>query len=702
MSGERGSGQDKVRAQEELREQKRRLSALLGSLPVVAYRCSDRPGWTMEYLSDGCRSLTGHDPGELVGDRETAFEELILAEDRDASRAEIHRAVATDGMYAVTYRIRRADGAVRWIWDRGRAVGREGGETVLEGYLSDVTDRVAAERALLESERRYRTVFEESADAMLLIRSDRFVGCNAAAERLFGCGRGDIVGRAPAEFSPPLQPDGRDSAAAAADVIARAMLGETLRFDWQHRAAGGRPIDCEVSLTAIEAGGERLVHTTIRDVTERRRDQARITRLTRLYRVLSAAGEAIARTHGEAELYQALCDVFVEEGEVTLAWAGLLTPGGRVEPVARAGRELDYLEDLDVVAADEPRGRGTTGRSVRSGRVEVCNDVAGDPRMASWREESARRGLLASCSVPLLRGGKTLGALSLYWDRPGYLQDEEIALMERLAGDVAFALEAFSHERRRAAAETDLRRLSARLERLVEERTAELAAANRELEAFNYSVSHDLRAPLRAIDGFSRALQEDCGESLPAEGRAHLDRVRAATRRMSGLIDDLLQLSRVTGTYLLRVEVDLSAMAASVAVEIAERYPGVDAQFRVTPGVTAQADPSLLRIVLQNLLDNAWKFSVPTGRPVIDVGASDRSGEPVFCVRDNGVGFDLAHAERLCTPFQRYHSPGEFEGSGIGLATVQRIVLRHGGRVWAESAPGEGAVFFFTLGSEVA
>ncbi len=244
-----------------------------------------------------------------------------------------------------------------------------------------------------------------------------------------------------------------------------------------------------------------------------------------------------------------------------------------------------------------------------------------------------------------------------------------------------------------------LQRANAHLEERVAQRTAALEAANRELESFAYSVSHDLRAPLRGIDGFSQAVLEDYSDRLDATGKDYLNRVRKASQRMGQLIDDLLRLSKVNQAPLQLQEVDLGQLAEEIIQQLRETDPQRSVRIAIEPDMRVQGDPGLMRAVMQNLLGNAWKFTARTADARIDFcrEPGDSAREPVFCVSDNGTGFDMAHAGKLFSPFQRLHHRDEFEGSGIGLATVQRIIHRHGGRIWAQGSPGAGARFCFSL-----
>jgi two-component system sensor histidine kinase/response regulator len=222
--------------------------------------------------------------------------------------------------------------------------------------------------------------------------------------------------------------------------------------------------------------------------------------------------------------------------------------------------------------------------------------------------------------------------------------------------------------------------------------------ALKDLEAFNYSVSHDLRAPLRPLDGFSQALLEDYADKLDETGQNYLRRIRAGAQRMGQLIDDLLRLSRIRAADFKAQALDLSDIADAIKRELCQGDPARPVEFMVQPGLMVHGDPGFLRIALENLLRNAWKFTGKKPSARIEFGCQQERGEPVYFVRDDGVGFDTSYASRICQPFQRFHTPSEFEGTGIGLAIVDRIVAHHGGRLWVESAPNRGATFFFTLG----
>jgi PAS domain S-box-containing protein len=298
----------------------------------------------------------------------------------------------------------------------------------------------------------------------------------------------------------------------------------------------------------------------------------------------------------------------------------------------------------------------------------------------------------------LLGGGRIPPTEIVRRTKDGRLIDvlRSVSPVRSESGEIIAAAVIMHDITRRKAAEAELTRLNAELEQRVAERTAELEHANRELEAFTYSVSHDLRSPLRALSGFSEIVLAENADKLDPDAVRHLQRVRDAGKRMGALIDDLLALSRVSRLQVKRRVFDFSAMAAEVGASLAQANPERSVRLSVRPGMVLDADPGLMRIVLENLIGNAVKFSAQVSDALIEVGSEERDGDTVFFVRDNGAGFDMAYAAQLFKPFKRLHGETEFEGTGIGLSIVQRALTRHGGRVWGVGQTGRGATFYFT------
>ncbi len=306
------------------------------------------------------------------------------------------------------------------------------------------------------------------------------------------------------------------------------------------------------------------------------------------------------------------------------------------------------------------------------GRAESCRDcVVRNSVSRVFRGEEIHREIT---NMKLLAEGKNLEVYLSVTATPLEYEGQKFALL--IMEDI-----------------TDLKKVEASLSR----RTGQLEALNRELEAFSYSVAHDLRAPLRAISGFSNALIEDCSDGLDATARDYLARIDKAGRRMSELIDDLMKLSRLNMGGVHPDIVDMSALVREIVSELEKSLSGSDASFHIAEGVKGVADARLMRVVFENLLANACKFTAKTSPARIEFGTLTEDGKTVYFVRDNGAGFDMHYSDKLFNPFQRLHSSEEFPGSGIGLATARRIVHLHGGKIWAEGAPQKGATFFFSL-----
>jgi light-regulated signal transduction histidine kinase (bacteriophytochrome) len=283
-------------------------------------------------------------------------------------------------------------------------------------------------------------------------------------------------------------------------------------------------------------------------------------------------------------------------------------------------------------------------------------------------------------------GEHAFGALNIYSREPDPFSPEEVALLTELTNDLAYGIRTIQH----AAAHRSM-------EEQLAAHARELATANKELESFAYSVSHDLRAPLRAIYSFCGMLEEDYRGNLDETGRDYLARISAGAGKMNGLIDDIMSLSLISSHEIMVKDVDISAMAAEILAELQQTQPRRTVQFTIEPGIRVCADPRLIKIALTNLLQNAWKYTGKKEETRIGFGRETGHGEPAFFVRDNGSGFDMNNVERLFKPFSRLHKEREFSGTGIGLAIVNRVITRHGGRIWAEGRVNEGAVFRFSL-----
>jgi len=306
--------------------------------------------------------------------------------------------------------------------------------------------------------------------------------------------------------------------------------------------------------------------------------------------------------------------------------------------------------------------------------------------MQPWRESASRLGFRSCAVFPLVHAGVLFGALSIYSPEADAFGDSELRLLGELADNVSFGIAAL-----RARQERE------QMQKALQERTHDLESVNKELETFAYSVSHDLRAPLRSIDGFSQVLLEDYGERLDEPGKDCLGRVRAGCQNMGRLIDAILQLSRVTRSEVRLERVDISMLALAAAAMLQRASPEREVEVHIASGLEAYTDRKLFQVALQNLLENAWKFTGQHAHARIDVGGLPSDSGRVFFVRDNGAGFDMRYAAKLFQPFQRLHAQEEFKGTGIGLATVQRTMQRLGGKAWAESSPGQGATFYMQL-----
>ena len=540
---------------------------------------------------------------------------------------------------------------------------------------------------------RFRIVTEEANDAMVFVRpSDgRIIHANRAATELWGYSREELANLTVDDLPPA------DLRSVLAGRAADALRTGT-RYEAIHVRKDGGRCTVEVSARNVDFGGEAIVFLVVRDVTEARASQERLATLSRLYRTISEANQLLVREADVEALLAAACRIIVEEGGLAMAWVGRLdTAAGVVTPAATAGRVDGYLDAVSARTDDGPLSRRPLATALREGRVVVANDWETLPGPSLARDEALRRGYRSTAAFPIAFDGGVWGVLVVYSDEPGFFSPEIVTLLGELADDVGFALATHERTRSLAAAQEEVRNLNAQLEERVRQRTAALEEKSAELEAFAYSVSHDLRAPLRAVDGFARILEEEHGAALDAEGRRVVGVIRDGARRMGELIEAILRLSRVGRQQLRTTDVDLETLVRAAWSRLVPDGSRPPATLRVGPLPRTRGDVALLTQAVENLLSNALKFSATRAERIVEVGSIPDGDGPAYFVRDNGVGFDPAYAHKLFGVFQRLHAADEFDGTGIGLALVHRIVSRHGGRIRAESAPGSGATFLFTL-----
>ena len=536
----------------------------------------------------------------------------------------------------------------------------------------DISGELAARAEQKKSEERFAKAFEFSPIGMSISRlaDGRFIEVNKAGEDTLGYTRAEILGRTFLEIG-----NWPSEAQRQAFVETLARDERVLGYDSRMRHKSGEYIDCRLYAERIEVAGEACILTAAINVSEQKRREHLLLSIVR-----GVAGET------GAGFFRALAEHL---GLATKADRVLIAEclgAGRLMPLAFLRDGVDATKNAPIDAQSGALARLLVDEGVRiddSGAV-WDQEVAGSLDLADMRTVAHVR--LASPE------GAAVGILCVFRREP-FEDAPEVDALFRIFASRAEA------EIMRLRAERALLAANLTLESRVRERTAQLETVNRELEAFSYSVSHDLRSPLRAIDGFANLLSENLAPVMAPEDAGMLARLRAACTRMDALIGDLLDLSRIGRVEMARQSVDLSRMLREIADQMMQAHPGRAVELSIGEGIGADCDPALTRVVFDNLIGNAWKFTRDSAPARIAFGVEPAAdgGAPVYFVRDNGAGFDMRFADKLFTPFQRMHRQDEFEGTGIGLVIVQRVVARHGGRIWVTAAPGQGATFRFTL-----
>jgi signal transduction histidine kinase/DNA-binding response OmpR family regulator len=419
-----------------------------------------------------------------------------------------------------------------------------------------------------------------------------------------------------------------------------------------------------------------------------------LVKLNRTLAALSHSSAAMIHAGDESVYLKEVCEFIIKDCGHAMVWIGFTEDDERksVRPVASAGFEEGYLEKLNITWADTEQGRGPTGTAIRTGKVSMCRNMLTDPAFAPWRKEALRRGYASSIVLPLMAENRAFGAISIYSKDPDPFTENEIELLIELAKDLSHGIIMI---RLRAEQERNRKKIE-ELNEFLKRRADELAIANQGLEAFSYSVAHDLRNPLHSILSCCDALTGSLPK-LDGDEREAFGHIEKSSRRMSEVITDLLALSKVSRHEIRREDINLSRIAGAFFEELKKNDPERKVEIVIYPDLIADADHGLAKILLENLLRNAWKYTSKKEHARIELGKQDNGGKAVYFIRDNGAGFDMASAGKMFKPFQRLHTEKEFAGTGIGLAIVKSIVERHGGTVRAEGEKNKGATVYFRL-----
>jgi PAS domain S-box-containing protein len=670
---------DRRQADDAVKESERRLRTLLGNLPGLVYRCPNLAPWPFDFVSEGCLAVTGYLANELMGPERIAYGDLIHPDDRLRVWETVQAAVERDETFVLEYRIRDKKGRERWVRERGRAVTEGGaGVAVLEGFVMDITENKRAEEALRAEESQSRLM------ADLVMDSDQPVAVGFADGRLdrFNPAFCELTGYTQEELqaidwanelTPPEWLPAEREALAGLE-----RTGTPVRYEKEYirKDATRVPVELFVHLTRDANGNTDYHYAFITDIAERKRQQGRLQMVNdalenslNAFDIIAANGLFTYVNRSYVELWGYDCaeeiigtspaEHYLDPEQPAKIISALQTSGVFEGEVTAKRKDGSTFEALMIAR----RSYDSSGRVIYpSSSIDITQRKQAEERLKDTHAQLERRVVERTAELKIRR------------DEAEDLNRAMINVLE------------------------DLKETNHGLE------VAELAlrTTNSELEAFSYSVSHDLRAPLRHIDGFVQLLLNREKDRLDDTSARYLQTIAGSSRRMGHLIDDLLSFSRTGRAEMHLRAVESGDVVRDVIGELAHLTAGRNIEWHIGDLPRVQADKGLLRLVWQNLIGNAIKYTGTREEARIEIGATTAGcdpadGEITFFIRDNGVGFDSTYQHKLFGVFQRLHRDDEFEGTGIGLATVRRIIHRHGGRVWAEGQVNQGASFFFTL-----
>ena len=683
---------ERKQAEEALRDSERRLVAAQ-HMAHVGYWERDFDTNRVALSDEACRIFGIAEQGLSLNLDEwhTRWVALIHPEDQPRLIELLGDVLAGIRAYDVEYRVIRPDGAVRFIYSQAEVKRDVAGHAHnMLGMMQDITERKQAEQALRASENRFRVLSENAFVGIYIIQDGRLSYVNSTLAKIFGYTPEELIGAEPALV---IHPDDR---AMVAENIRRRIVGEieTVHYEFRGRCKDGATKNIEVLGGRIDFSGRTAVIGNLMDITDRKQAADEIARslaaekkARKVAEILREANESLSRTLHLEDILQNLLQYLLQLVPYDSANVMLLEGDFHLRVVALRGYEhwtdLGAARKLVFDIRDIPSLHEliTTQKSIQ---------IANTYEYPGWARVAGTEHIVCWLGIPIITDGQVIGLYSVDKVEPAFFTDEHRLLAEGLAAQAAVAIQ-------NTRLHDQIRRANVELEQRVADRTAQLEAANKELEAFAYSVSHDLRAPLRHIDGFIEMLQKRAKTTLDDQSQHYMEVIADSARKMGSLIDDLLSFSRMGRNEMFKSQVNLDELVQDVIQEFKSETAGRDIQWKISPLPSVTGDRAMLRLALVNLISNALKFTRPREHPRIEIGSIQDPNEVVIFVRDNGVGFDINYIDKLFGVFQRLHRQEDFEGTGIGLANIRRVIDRHGGKTWAVGEVDHGATFYFSL-----